>query len=106
MPQFAVHRNRNAATQARFPLLLDVQTDLLQELGTRVVVPLTPATTATKRAAMQTLTPVCTVDGKPYLLLTPQLAGIATKELGPPIGSLSHERPSIMAALDLLLTGI
>ena len=31
MPQFAVHRNRNAATKGRFPLLLDVQTE--QELA-------------------------------------------------------------------------
>ena len=43
MPQFAVHRNRNAATKARFPLLLDVQTNLLEDLGTRVVIPLAPA---------------------------------------------------------------
>ena len=33
MSQFAVHRNRNTATKARFPLLLDVQVDLLEELG-------------------------------------------------------------------------
>jgi toxin CcdB len=106
MPQFAVHRNRNAATKVRFPFLLDVQTDLLEALGTRVVVPLTPATVATKRGAMQTLTPVCTVEGRPYVLLTPQLAGISTKELGPPIADLSHDRQAIMAALDLLSTGI
>jgi toxin CcdB len=106
MPQFAVHRNRNAATKARFPLLLDVQTDLLEDLATRVVVPLTPATAAAKRGAMHTLTPVCTVDGKSYLMFTPQLAGISTRELGPPIADLSHERPTILAALDLLFTGI
>lgn len=45
------------------------------DVGTRVVIPLTPATVAAKRGAMQTLTPVCTVEGRPYLLLTPQLAG-------------------------------
>jgi toxin CcdB len=105
VPQFAVHRNRNAATRARFPFLLDVQTDLLQDLGTRVVIPLTAATVAAKRGAMQTLTPVCSVEGKPYLLVTPQLAGISAKELGPPVGDLSHDRLAIMAALDLLFTG-
>ncbi len=40
MPQFAVYRNRNAATRARYPLLLDVQSDLLAGMGTRVVIPL------------------------------------------------------------------
>ena len=58
MPQFTAHRNRNAATRARYPLLLDVQTDLLEDLGTRVVIPLTPTSVATKRSAMLTLTPI------------------------------------------------
>lgn len=40
MPQFAVHRNPNRATKAAVPFLLDVQSDLLEELDTRVVVPL------------------------------------------------------------------
>jgi toxin CcdB len=106
MPQFTVHRNRNAATKARYPLLLDVQTDLLENLGTRVVIPLTPASVATKRTAMQTLTPLCTVEGRPYVLITPQLAGIAARELGPPVADLSGERARILAALDLLITGI
>lgn len=106
MPQFAVHRNRNAATKGRFPLLLDVQSDLLEELGTRVVIPLSPASGTARRLAMQTLTPVCTVEGKHYLLVTPQLAGIAAQELGPAIADLSRERQAILGALDLLFTGI
>jgi toxin CcdB len=83
-----------------------VQSDLLEELGTRVVIPLTPASATAKRLAMQTLTPLCTVEGKHYLIVTPQLAGIATKELGAPIADLSSDRPAIVAALDLLFTGI
>ena len=106
MPQFAVHRNRNAATKVRFPLLLDVQSDLLGDLGTRVVVPLTPASLAMKRSVMQTFNPVCNVEGKPYVLFTPQLAGISAKELGPAIADLSGDRQAIIAALDLLFTGI
>lgn len=106
MRQFAVYRNRNAASKARFPLLLDVQSDLLSDLGTHVVVPLTPATAAARRTAMQTLTPILVVEGKDYLLTTPQLAGIAIRELGPPLADLSGQRPSIVAALDLLFTGI
>jgi toxin CcdB len=106
MPQFAVHRNLNSATKGRYPLLLDVQTDLLEDLGTRVVIPLAPATVATKRSAMQALNPFCTIDGKPYVLITPQLAGISAKELGPPVADQSGDRQAIIAALDLLFTGI
>jgi toxin CcdB len=106
MPQFTVYRNRNAATKARFPLLLDVQSGLLGELGTRVVIPLAPATAPTRRAALQTLTPLLTVDGKEYVALTPQLAGIASRELASPVADLSGQRSAILAALDLLFTGI
>jgi toxin CcdB len=106
VPQFAVHRNRNAATKARFPLLIDVQTDLLEDLATRVVIPMTHVSAATKRSTMQTLTPVCAVEGKHYVLVTPQLAGIAAKELGPPIADLSHDRQTILDALNLVFTGI
>jgi len=106
MPQYSVHRNRNPATKVRFPLLLDVQADLLRDLGTRVVIPLTPDTAGSRRGALDTLTPLCTVDGKGYLLVTPQLAGIAARELGPPVADLSGERARILAALDLLITGI
>jgi len=105
MPQFAVYKNRNEATRGRFPLLLDVQSDLLEPLGTRVVVPLSPAVTARTRA-MQALTPKITVAGKEYLMLTPQLAGISVRQLGTLVDSVPSERGKIIGALDLLITGI
>ncbi len=106
MAQFTVHRNRNDATKSRFPLLLDVQTDLLAGLATRVVVPLAPASPATSRATIRTLTPVVRIEGADYVALIPQLAGIVARELGEPVADLGAQRPAILEALDLLLTGI
>ena len=40
MPQFDVYRNENPGTCEEFPFLVDVQAELLEELATRVVVPL------------------------------------------------------------------
>jgi toxin CcdB len=40
VPQFDVYRNPDASTRSRFPYLLDIQSDLLDSLSTRVVVPL------------------------------------------------------------------
>jgi len=77
MPQFAVYKNRNETTRGRFPLLLDVQSDLLEPLNTRVVVPLSLAAAA-KTRAMEALTPKLGVAGKEYVMVTPQLAGIST----------------------------
>jgi toxin CcdB len=51
------------------------------------------------------LIPVVTFDGEPYALLTPQLAGIARCELGPPAGSLANQERAILAAIDFLLRG-
>ena len=106
MAQFTVHRNRNAATKSRFPLLLDVQTDLLSGLGTRVVLPLTLASTEARRATMKTLTPILKVQGKDFVAITPQLAGILTRNLGEPVADLSDQRPAILDALDLLFSEI
>ena len=105
MPQFAVYKNRNAATRGRFPLLLDVQSDLLEPLSTRVVVPLSPVAAA-RDVVMKQFAPILAIDGKQYVMLTPQLAGISTRELGQPIGNVVDERATIIAALDLLIIGI
>jgi toxin CcdB len=104
MAQFSVYRNKSARTKATFPLLVDVQSDLLQDLQTRVVVPLTKAAALTKRPVAQ-LTPVLEFESEAYVLMTPQLAGVARNELGVAIGNLADRRDTIFAALDFLLTG-
>ena len=38
MAQFAVYRNKNPRSKAAFPLLVDVQSDQLEDLQTRDVV--------------------------------------------------------------------
>jgi toxin CcdB len=105
MPQFAVYKNRNEAMRTRFPLLLDVQSDLLEPLNTRVVVPLSPVARAEARA-MQKLTPKLPVAGEEYVMVTPQLASISVRELGVIVDTVSNERATIIGALDVLITGI
>jgi toxin CcdB len=105
MPQFAVHRNPNRATQATIPLLLDVQSDLLETLHTRSVVPMY-IPVAVADGIIGTLTPRMEIDGASYIAVTPELAGVSRKALGVPVGDLSHRRYDIVAALDLLFTGI
>lgn len=105
MPQFSVYKNKNAATRARVPYLLDVQSNLLSELETRVVVPLYTAT-ALKGNALTVLNPRLEVEGKELVAMTPQLAGISRKELGAEVGKLTEQRDSIMRALDFLIAGI
>ena len=105
MAQFDVYRNTNPASRARYPLLLDVQSDLLSELNTRVVVPLCPAANM-KGRLLGRLTPVLHVAGKPYVMVTAQLAGIAARQLGAKVAELAGQRQNVMAALDFLITGV
>ncbi len=105
MPQFAVYRNPNPNTSANYPLLLDVQSDLMADIGTRVVVPLCPAS-AMQGQMLKTLTPVFKIEGEQYTMLTPQLAGIPEKNLGTPVADLAKYRDEMIAALDLLITSI
>jgi toxin CcdB len=102
--QFTVFRNKNARTRATYPLLVDVQSDLLEDLETRVVIPLTRLATLTKKP-MAVLTPIVAFEGEDYVLLTPQLAGVARTELGTAVGSLANERQAIVAAVDFLVLG-
>lgn len=104
MAQFTVYRNENSASSGEFPLLVDVQTDLLEELGTGVVIPLGEAVELTGFPT-QYLTPVISFEGRRYALLTPQLAGISRDELGPPAGSLADQERVISTAIEFLLRG-
>lgn len=103
MAQFTVYKNSNPQTKKMYPLLLDVQSDLLEDLQTRVVIPLSKSTHIKK--PMNRLMPTVQFEDQKFVLFTPQLAGVASSELGAAVGSLSDKRDLILAATDFLLTG-
>jgi toxin CcdB len=83
--------------------VVDVQPDLLEPFGTRVVVPLIDRAHATR--APRRLNPVFEIDGRPLILATQLIAALPTAALGPSAGSLAHARDEIRAALDMLFLG-
>jgi toxin CcdB len=103
MRQFTVYRNKSPRTQSTFPFLVDVQSDLLEPLQTRVVIPITRVASLSQKPFSH-LTPVVDFEGDSYLLMTPQLASVAMTELGTPAGSLAAQGNEIVAAMDFLLT--
>jgi len=104
MAQFTVYRNKSARSKAIFPFLVDVQSDLLEDLQTRVVIPLSKAGVLTKKPVSH-LTPILKLEGEAYMLMTPELAAISRSDLGAATGSLAERRDAILAAMDFLLTG-
>ena len=105
MAQCTVYHNKNPQTNAHIPYLLDVQSNLLASLATCVVVPLYSVATFDHKA-LKILTPILTINNLPYVMMTPQLAGVSKKELGQEVADFTDCREAIMAALDFLITGI
>lgn len=105
MAQFKAYRNPNKTSRRTYPYLLDIQSDLLSELNTTVVIPLCPEKMATG-AAISKLCPILEIDGKTFVAFTQQMAGISRKALGPEAADLSNYRQEIIAALDFVISGI
>ena len=105
MAQWSVHRNPSPVSRGEVPYLVDVQSDLLAGLGTRVVIPLFKKAAA-PAALLTRLTPALRVKGETLVLMTPQMAGMRRKDLGEAVGDLAGKRAEILGALDLLLTGV
>lgn len=105
MARFDVFRNEQAPGNKRFPYLLVVQSDLLEELRTCVVVPLGRAAVVGGKS-MQGLMPTLQLDGNDWVMYTPQLAAIAASALRQRVANLQEQHHAILAALDFLFSGI
>jgi toxin CcdB len=104
MAQFAVYRNKNARTKTTYPFLVDIQSDLLDELQTRAVIPLSKDPSLVKKPMTQ-LFPKVQFEGESYWVITTMMAGISRNDLGALAGSLEQERHTILGAVDFLLAG-
>jgi len=104
MAQFDVYLNPNRSTRQAIPYLLDVQADLLDSLTTRVVVPLLRAEIMELSASK--LNPKFTINNTVVVVSSAELAGVSIRSLGEKVASLKAQRNEIIAALDLLFTGI
>ena len=105
MAQFDVYQNPSRNTRSLFPYVVDIQSPSVSDIATRIVVPLGKLQNF-KSESMKGLTPEVEYDGKKLILLIPQIASIPSKTLSKPIGSLSHFRDEIIAALGFAITGI
>jgi len=104
MAQFDVYENPNPASRKTIPFLLDVQTDLLDNLATRVIVPLVASAAMPKPG--RHLNPAFSIEKTGVIMSTAEIAGVSVKDLGKKVCSIKEYRNEIVAALDFLITGI
>lgn len=83
--------------------LIDIQANILQQMSTRVVIPLLPAGEAPKPAKI--LNPVFDIAGQPHVMVTQYLATVPERELRLPTCNLQYKHDEITAAIDFLLHG-
>ncbi|MCK9511350.1 MAG: CcdB family protein [Pigmentiphaga sp.] len=104
MARFDVYANsgRHAATT---PYLLDVQSDLLDGLDSRVVIPLRRLKHFPKVKLSTRLTPIFTIEGEELLLETPKMGAVPQRVLRSPVASLEGDQAEVTAALDFLFQG-
>lgn len=98
MARFRVHRLRSEDQ-----LVVDLQSDFLHDLPTRVVAPLQPIETVSWVIAR--LTPRFEVGGKTYVMATQRLAALPLSDIGPAIADLSNRADEITTATDFLFQG-
>lgn len=104
MARFDVYANpgRHANTT---PFLLDVQSDLLNGLDSRMVIPLRNLQHFPKVTLPTRLTPVLTINGQDYFLETPKMGAVPVRVLKTPVASLADEQVQITQALEFLFQG-
>jgi toxin CcdB len=85
------------------PYVVDVQSEFLSHLDSRMVIPILPK--GKVQHSIAGLHPPVEIGGDMHVLVTHQLTSILKRDLKHPIASLADHREDITRALDILLTG-
>ena len=104
MARFDVFRNSGPFASTT-PYLLDIQSQLLDGLDTRVVIPLRRFDKFPAVNLAKDLTPIFDIEGVTCILETPKLAAVPTRLLKSLVTSLSGQQSEISNALDRLFHG-
>ncbi|HVV94066.1 MAG TPA: CcdB family protein [Hyphomicrobiales bacterium] len=100
--QYDVYRNVGSSGR-RAPFLIDLQSDRIEALKLRVVAPLVQTDVL---RGVSRLHPTMTVEGILCTLSISELFAIEPRRLGEAVDNLERYRHGIVAALDLLFTGV
>jgi toxin CcdB len=86
-------------------LVLDIQSGLLDNLKTRVVIPLVQRDQAPKKL-VGTLNSCLRIDDREFVLMPQIIASIPVSELTQPAGTAIGYRDDIVRAIDTIISGL
>lgn len=105
MAQFTLYKNADRSSNKTYPYFVDVQNALLSDLNSRLVIPLSSHEILRKTDA-ERLCPVIHLDDGDFVLLTHQMTSVPNSILKTEVTSLENFRYEILAAIDMLVSGI
>lgn len=101
--QFDVVANPDPIEAASRPYLVVLQSDLVSGLNSTIVAPLVHRS---QMHGARRLNPMVSVEGQEYWLATHELFAVDQRILKGPVRAIGEQRDEVIAALDLLFTGI
>jgi toxin CcdB len=104
MEQFSLYINTDEDTNTSYPYFVDVQTEMLDALTSRVVIPLT--TVLSNRNLPTNICPKIDINGEQFYLLTHQITTVSRSFLSKREGSITLNREDIINSIDFLFSGI
>ena len=105
MAQFDVYRNPSARQREDMPYMVNVQSDLLDGLPTRLIMPLAVPSLVPSSIPLN-LCPRVDFDGQRFHALAQLAAPFRVRDLGKPVGSVPGSASDIVAALDAVVSGV
>lgn len=103
--QFDVYDNPSPRMRDIYPMLVDIQSDLLSGLATRMVVPLAVTSLQVKELPRR-LCPVFNIKGQTFMLVPFEAAPLDKRLLKAEIASLREQSHAVISAMDAVLSGV
>ncbi|ECC3553940.1 type II toxin-antitoxin system toxin CcdB [Salmonella enterica subsp. salamae] len=100
--QFKVYTYKR---ESRYRLFVDVQSDIIDTPGRRMVIPLVSARLLSDKVSRE-LYPVVHAGNESYRLMTTDMASVPVSVIGEEIADLSHRENDIKNAINLMFWGI
>lgn len=105
MSQFTVYLNEDDSSNNTYPYFIDIQNTLLDDLNSRLVIPLSKPSSLNNISAKK-LCPILQINNESYILLTHQITSVPSSILKTKVVSLESYRYEITDALDFIISGI
>lgn len=104
MEQFDIFTNKNKKSKSNVPYLINLQSDSMDLLATRIVAPIRETSTCSDQILTKIHIPI-SINNRNYTIFVSELAAIPLDLLGQKVINANYLRKECTDAIDLLFTG-